>query len=367
MKVLHLIQKSQLRGAEIFASQLAGHINQTGNKAIIISIFPGTADLPFQGTISSLDGNLKGRFIDIKAWKKLADIIRAEKPDVIQANAGDTLKYAVFSKIIYRWSQPIVFRNASTISLYIRTWLQRKWNSFLFHFAERIISVSDTSATDFSKLFPEYKHKIITIPIGIEHETLPPEMNNKEIKQPYLNGRGPRIIHVGGFTFEKNHSGLVEIFELIVAQNPSATLYLVGDGPLKQEMEQIVKLKNLQSNIKFCGFQKNAIDYIRQADVLILPSIIEGLPGVILEAFYCKVPVVAYDVGGIKEILKNNETGRLVQKGDKQAFAREVLNATLNTTQNKMLINNAYQLVLSDYLNTKIARKFVGVYESLVS
>jgi glycosyltransferase involved in cell wall biosynthesis len=331
----------------------------------MVSLFPGNADLPFDGNIVTLNGNPKGRLHDIKAWKKLAEIIKTEKPDVIQANAGDTLKYAVFSKIIYRWRQPIVFRNASTISLYIKSWSQRKWNSFLFHFVDKIISVSNTSALDFSTLFPAYKHKVTMIPIGIEHTESPVGLNGREKQRVHLIGKGIKIVHVGGFTFEKNHTGLIDIFELVLRADPNAILYLVGDGPLKQKIEELVKLRRLASNIKLCGFQNNPMDYIRSADVLILPSIIEGLPGVLLEAFYCKTPVVAYDVGGIKEIVHNNKTGRLIQKDDIHAFSNAILDASQKSTQNQEFVENAYKLVMSKYLNTKIADQFMGVYRSL--
>jgi glycosyltransferase involved in cell wall biosynthesis len=366
LKVLHLIQRSQLRGAEIFASQLASHINQSGNSAFIVSLFPGKADLPFNGNISSLNGNSKRRFYDLKAWNKLAKIIAEEKPDVIQANAGDTLKYAVFSKILYRWKQPIIFRNASTISLYVKTSFQKKWNSFLFNFTDKIISVSNSSALDFANLFPACKHKIITIPIGIEHNDVY-KMGGRDNDLATLSGKGLRIIHVGGFTFEKNHSGLIDIFELILEKQPAAVLYLIGDGPLKKQTEDIVSSKNLESKIKFYGFQKNAMSFMRGADVLVLPSIIEGLPGVILEAFYCRVPVVAYDVGGIKEVVKNNETGKLIQTGDKHAFASAVLEVSEKSVLSEKLVDNAYQLVISEYLNTQITNQFIGVYKSLAS
>lgn len=367
MKVLHLIQRSQLRGAEVFASQLASHINNAGHSALVVSIFPGNAELPFNGKVTSLNGNQKSRLVDYKAWKTLAELIAREKPDVIQANAGDTLKYAVFSKLFFRWKQPIVFRNASTISLYIKTWPQRTWNRFLFGFASKIISVSNTSASDFANLFPAFKSKVITIPIGIEHTISHSGKNGTPNEHINLNGQGLRIVHVGGFTFEKNHAGLIEIFEQILKKEPSATLYLVGDGPLKQKTEELVGAKGLQSHVKFCGFQKNAMGYIRSSDVLILPSIIEGLPGVLLEAFYCKVPVVAYNVGGIREIVKNEKTGRLIEKGDVAGFSRAVLEASQKSVLNEQLIENAYELVTSDYLNTRIADRFLDVYRGLAS
>jgi glycosyltransferase involved in cell wall biosynthesis len=365
--VLHLIQKSQLRGAEVFASQLSSHINNSGNTAIITTVFPGNAKLPFHGTVISLNANQNARLFDIHAWKKLARIVKDEKPDVVQANAGDTLKYAVFSKLLYRWRQPIVYRNASIISRYIKTYPKKLWNNLLFQFTQKIISVSDASAYDFSRLFPNHSHKVITIPIGIEHLQLSNCTNGITYNSVKHNGQELRIVHVGGFTFEKNHVGLLDIFELILKKNPSAVLYLIGDGPLKKKIEEISKLKNIDSKIKFLGSQANPMYYIQHSHVLILPSIIEGLPGVLLEAFYCKTPVVAYNVGGISEIVKENITGRLIPPGNNNAFANATIEATFKTAHNVSLVENAYNLVISKYLNSNIAKQFIATYETLVS
>ncbi|NJW55363.1 glycosyltransferase, partial [Salinimicrobium oceani] len=108
----------------------------------------------------------------------------------------------------------------------------------------------------------------------------------------------------------------------------------------------------------------NPLAYIKAADVLVLPSIIEGLPGVLLEAMYCKTPVVAYDVGGISEIVLPH-TGRLIPKGNEHAFATAILD-TFNSPDSSK-IENAYKLVLRDYLNAKIAKEFLHAYNSLIA
>lgn len=366
MKILHLIQKSQLRGAEVFASQLSSHINRLGHEAVIVYLFAGEGVLPFNGKKIALEGNSKRRLFDIRAWKKLGKIIREEKPDIIQANSGDTLKYAVFSRILCGWQQPIVFRNASTISLYIKSRLARKWNSILFGFASKIISVSEASRKDFSALFPEYYDRLVTVPIGIEHTSQQPDAREQKDK---ANPVEPSkfLVHVGGFSFEKNHQGLLNIFEKVLQHLPSAILHLVGDGPLKKQTEEIVRIKGLQSNVRFHGFRSNALEFIYSADVLLLPSIIEGMPGVILEAFYCKTPVVAYDVGGIGEVLINGKTGRLIQLHDESAFASAVVNTLNDNESNRVLIQNARELVMSAYLNKHITERFLEVYQSVLA
>jgi glycosyltransferase involved in cell wall biosynthesis len=361
VKILHLVQKPQLRGAEMFAAQLASHIHCNNHEVIMVFVFSGNAQLPFNGKKLSLDGKPWRRWWNVTAWHRLAKIIKEEQPDIIQANAGDTLKYAVFSKLIFRWKQPIVFRNASTISLYIKTSLARLWNAFFFRFANKVIAVCHTSAADFARVFPQFQDRVTTIPVGIEAKDVkaqkrPPIANNERLADPVL-------IHVGGFTFEKNHIRLLNIFERILEKCPGACLHFVGDGPLKKEVEEIVQHKKLTTRTRFYGFRNDVMQLISEADVLLLPSVIEGLPGVILEAFYCKTPVVAYNVGGVGEVLINDETGRLVKKGDENAFVNATLAAIVNTTHNRKLVENAHQIVTSGYLNERIAKRFIQLYE----
>jgi L-malate glycosyltransferase len=220
--------------------------------------------------------------------------------------------------------------------------------------------VSETSASDFATLFPQFSKRIVTIPIGIEEPDL------AAIPKPLpAAGRPVKIIHVGGFSFEKNHRGLISIFEKLVGSGVRATLEMVGNGPLKQEMEELVSHKGLSDKVTFHGFRNNAMELIRQADVLVLPSIIEGLPGVILEAFYCRTPVVANRVGGIGEIVINNETGFLVEKNDEEGFVTAIKAAA--AAQQSPMVGKAYDLVTTSYLNTGIAEKFIAAYTRLLA
>jgi hypothetical protein len=154
LKILQLIQKPQLRGAEMFACQLANHLVEAGNQGLLISLLPGTAELPFKGKHIKLERPLTKRFFDWQGWKQLAWEIKSFQPNVVQANAGDTLKYAVLSKLFFRWKAPIVFRNASIISRYIKSPMVKWWNAWLFNHVDFVVSVTEESRRDFLKLFP---------------------------------------------------------------------------------------------------------------------------------------------------------------------------------------------------------------------
>lgn len=354
MIVFQLIQKPQKRGAEIFAAQLSEKLEKLGHKVVLISLFEGVCDLPFSGEIIHLNRPLSKRWFDISGWKKLAQLVKEYKPDLVQCNAGDTLKFAVLSKQIFGWKSSIVARNASTVSGYIKSKSTKKINEFLYSKTDAIISVSEHSKKDLNQLFPATKNKTTVISIGVERQTIR-EVNWKNADKASFN-----IIHVGGFTFEKNHKVLLNIWKLFLKEQPDAKLHLFGDGPLREEIENLVNSEDLQSSVIFYGWVTNPLDYIAKADVLVLPSIIEGLPGVILEAMYCKTLVVANNVGGISEIIKPNETGFLVEKGDEFGFAIKMKQAI--DLKADAISNEAFKLVKGNFTNEHIAQQFEKTY-----
>jgi L-malate glycosyltransferase len=153
LKILQLIQKPQLRGAEMFASQLSNQLVEAGHQVLLVSLLPGTSQLPFKSDHINLDRPLSKRFIDWQGWNQLAKEIKTFQPDVVQANAGDTLKFAVFSKLFFGWNTPIVFRNANKVSDFITSTPKLLFNKFLVSNVQHIISVSELCRQDFVKTY----------------------------------------------------------------------------------------------------------------------------------------------------------------------------------------------------------------------
>ena len=216
-----------------------------------------------------------------------------------------------------------------------------------------IISVSEASKKDLNVLFPFTEPKSLVIPVGIEQqEVAPVEIFNK---------KKFNIIHAGSFTREKNHIGLINIFKNLAQENSDLILHLIGDGDLRKEIEFKIKRENLQGSVILHGGIKDPLTYIKAADALVLPSLIEGLPGVILEAMYCKTPVIAYNVGGVSEIVMDN-TGVLIDKNDEDGFAEAIRKCVIKPNLKK--IENAFDMVREHFLNQSIAKEFLKVYET---
>ena len=132
------------------------------------------------------------------------------------------------------------------------------------------------------------------------------------------------ILHIGRFSSEKNHLGLLDAFDLLAANCPELAphLVLVGDGVDRARIEARAALSPHAERIHFGGQQKDVWPYLRLARILTLPSLSEGSPNVILEAMAAGLPIAASSVGGIPDLVPHNLAALLTPPGDTPALAR---------------------------------------------
>ncbi|OOG68180.1 glycosyltransferase family 4 protein [Algoriphagus sp. A40] len=359
MRILQILQRPQRRGAEIFAAQLAQNLTEQGHKIKLVYLFPGADTLPFKGQRIHLYASKSNRFWDMYTWWKIARLVRDFKPDIVQANAGDTLKYAGLSRFFFRWKTPLVFRNANLISGFMDSQPKRIFYRLLLSQVHSVASVSELCKQDFQGVFG-WKKPIFHLPIGTKFSShklgLPVDLENQL-------GANPFLIHIGSFVPEKNHAGLLRIFRRLNKLFPSLRLVLCGDGPLRTKIED-----QISPEIIILGSRQDINTILPHAKALLLPSLIEGLPGVILEAMASKVPVIAYDTGGVSEVVIHGQTGFLIPIGDESQFAETLAEKVLAQRADLFsLTENAFNLVVDRYSIESVSDQFEKFYLNLLN
>jgi glycosyltransferase involved in cell wall biosynthesis len=362
VKIFQFIQKPQLRGAEIFATQLSNHLRSTGCDVDIIALFNGPGKLPFNGEPVVLGANSRFRFFDPLTWWRINRLIRKARPDIVQANAGDTLKYLVFSKLIFRWKSPIVYRNANMMGNFVNTRFKYWFNRFLIRRVDFVISVSEQCRQDLLKTFQISADKTITIPIGIDIKSAPSVADTF----PEFHDRTPILVSVASLVPEKNHLALLRIFSKVKTVSPNSQLLIIGDGPLEGVISNSIQQLGLSSSVKMLGSRNDVLGIVKKSDLFVLPSLIEGLPGVILEAMYCKTMVVANDVGGISEVISHGKTGWLVDPGEEDRFSDTVVaSLKLNALERDRIIDSAFATVIRNFDNAIVSERFLETYKDV--
>ncbi|MFC4590302.1 glycosyltransferase [Sphaerisporangium corydalis] len=135
------------------------------------------------------------------------------------------------------------------------------------------------------------------------------------------------VVHAGSFRPVKNHALLVRAAAQVSARAPRALFLLAGSGPLFRETADRVAALGLGGTVRLLGPVREASRLVAAADLLVLSSTYEGLPVVVMEALAAGVPVVATDVGGLRDLIVPERNGLLTRPGDATALAGGILRA----------------------------------------
>jgi glycosyltransferase involved in cell wall biosynthesis len=173
----------------------------------------------------------------------------------------------------------------------------------------------------------------------------------------------PVVIACGRLTEQKGFSYLIKAFYKIKKEFKNATLLILGQGEKEEELRSLVKDLNIKDSVKFLGFQKNPYKYFYNSNLFVLSSLWEGLPGVLIEALTCEVPVVSTNCkSGPKEILDNGKAGELVKVKDIDTLS----NAMLKVLRDKDLQNKYKSLGLKKVKEFD-KNKIIKQYEDFLS
>ncbi len=135
---------------------------------------------------------------------------------------------------------------------------------------------------------------------------------------------GPVVVCVGQLTPEKGHAVLLDAWKLVLVSLPEARLVLLGDGPEETRLRRAAATLP-EGAVDFVGFRNDVPTWLRRCDLVVQPSLSEGLGTSVLDAMGCRLAVVASNTGGLAEVVEHGTTGLLVPPGDPQALAAGAL------------------------------------------
>ncbi|MHA1693946.1 MAG: glycosyltransferase family 4 protein [Candidatus Helarchaeota archaeon] len=187
------------------------------------------------------------------------------------------------------------------------------------------------------------------------------------------------LLYVGRIVYYKGLNTLIDAFKRVLSNYKTLKLILIGSTEIDEKyfkkLKEKIEIDGLEKHIIFKGSvpHNDVYHYLKNAEVLILPSIKgmysieEGLPNVILEAFKMKCPVIASNIGGINEIIKDKETGLLIEPSNTTQLVNKILLLLKNDDLRGKIIKNARQYLLQNRNINTIYEKYLKVYKKLTS
>ena len=169
---------------------------------------------------------------------------------------------------------------------------------------------------------------------------------------------------IGRLTNQKGYRYLIDAIPEVLEQVPNAYFILIGEGENRASLEQQAIKMGINEHLAFMGQRERVLPLLRRMDVFVLPSIYEGFPTVILESIACGVPVIATNIPGTDELIKNGENGWLVPPKNPQALAKAIIESYQKPDLRKKFTEKASQN-LKRYRIENIAKEYLSLYQAI--
>lgn len=312
--MLYLLRCSEnLLGAQRHLLSLVDYFAGRFNKVIV-----GTNEVPYVGEFEKRGGEwrylpVEARLDFVRGGYQLAKVISSEKVDIIHSHHRYMTSLAYWLNKFY----PVKLVHTAH-----NVFRDKKLFSFLGH---NIIAVSDGVKENLTDYFGIRETEIEVIYNGIA----PPEVNKTKLDALKADlGIGEdftRIACIARLEQAKGHTYLLQAMAKVLREERRIKVLVVGDGSLRNSLQAEADSLGISDNVVFLGFRTDVPEILAYVDFIVLSSLQEGLPLVLLESLSLGTSAVATDVGGVKEIVVDGETGLLLRKGSVEKLAEAIL------------------------------------------
>jgi len=234
--------------------------------------------------------------------------------------------------------------------------------------SDRIIAVSEKTKEDFLRQHLISKDKITVIHNGVDCEKFSPKISGASVRTTYSLGDSPLILTIGGNILLKGTIFALFALSKTVKVLPKVKLIVIGlDEKNMERLYPIIKNLGIQDNVILVGHIPNYEMplYYSSSDLVLLPSLSENFPVVALEAMSSGKPIIASRVGGIPELVSNNENGILVSPGNVEQLVEALLRLLENEPLRNRFGNMGRKLVEEKYDWKKIGQLYLKEFQKV--
>ncbi len=315
--ILHINTERGFRGGEIQTLEIARRVRELGFPTIMLCHREGQLlEKAKKENIHTIEFNPKGE-LDIFSALKLRKIVKEFSVNIVHCHTSQALGIAYLSAIRNKGVKVIGTRRVSFL-------LHSKWSIKKYLAASKIIAVSESIAKSLNEK-GVHAEKLAIIHSGFDISKFRKLLDPQVIKERLGVSRNfPVIGVVGALAHHKGHKTFLKALSRVWISFPNLIAIFVGEGPAKEDLEKSVASKAIPA--LFLGFVENVAPIYKSFDVFVLPSVSgEGSPAVIKEAAAAEVPVVATNIGGVEEILRNGTEAILVPPSDPARLSNAIM------------------------------------------
>ena len=340
MKIAVMIARYSISGVPLAQIRLARALADAGHQVdLVFGHVPSGLTVPDVPGVRRIElGRDKVRDL----LRPIAGYLRREKPDVA-FTAEDHLNALVLAAAIVTRSKTKISGSSrvTPFDTYSSTPFSKRW--FLKHFmrlvawrADALTCVSEDMVAQYRTVFKNSRHVSV---YNIVDDARARALVNQPVDHPWFaQGGGPLAVAAGSLQPWKGFADAIEAIALLRDRGVDIRLVILGEGPLRGELEALIAARDLAGRVLLHGHVDNPLAYFAKADIFVLSSLVEGLPNVLVEAMMCGCTPVSTDCPtGPREVLQDGRFGYLVPMRDPAALADGIEKAIAAPTEPALL------------------------------
>jgi len=364
LNILHIFSGDLWAGAEVMVFNLLRRLKEyPGVHLAAISLNEGILSSRLKSMGIATHVIPESEFGFWRILERAKEVVSGKRIDVIHAHR---YKENLLALLLRKGCQPtaaLVTTLHGLSEIYSsRDRLTEAVNNFcLRRYFSRVIGVSKEIERGLTGRYGYPQKAVEVIYNGIE-------VDHKGIRIPEPEQNGNRVFHigtVGRMVPVKDYDLFIETAAEIYRQRPNAVFSILGEGPLKAELEKRAAEMGLSDVFKFMPPVEGPFPYYRQLDLYVNTSRHEGIPLSVLEAMSCGVPVVAPAVGGLPEIISSEAEGSLVQKRTPENFARACLWLMDNPELRNRIGHRGQERIRAAFTAEKMGEAYYRLYKDI--
>ena len=289
---------------------------------------------------------------------RLARWLKRERIDVLNPHSSaDGWLLGVAGRLA---GVPLIVRSRHIDVTYPNAWLSRHAFATL---ADHVLTTSNKITTHFQEIFHLPDDRITTVPTGIDIQAFSPDAMRAELPLKPGLPNAPVVGMVSVLRSWKGHSTFLEAAWQLLDEGVPARFAIVGEGPIREQIEQNVAVLKLGDHVTLLGHREDVPSVLRALNVLVIASTRhEGIPQIGLQALACKTPVVGSDVGGTPEIIRQGETGRNFPGGNAKALAAAIKDTLSDSAATSAMVENGRAMVESHHSTDAMLDALEAIY-----
>lgn len=328
--------------------QVIGNLSGGGAQSLLLNFLKTKEAKKFEYVIFTL----KKKY-SLKTFISLIKEIKKLKPKIIHAHLFPELYYTALASFFYKKAK-YVYTEHNIFNRRQKYKILYPLERFIYQRYDKIIACANIVKERLISYLPSLKEKIITVQNGFS-------LNTEQIKE---SQKKSELLFIGRLEEQKGVDVLLKALKILKEEKITPQTFIIGYGRQEEVLKNYCKKENL-TNVKFLSKRDDALSFLKASKIFVLPSRWEGLPITILEAASLKKPIITTEVGGIKEVL-NEDEAIFVEKDNPNSLSRAIKNLLFNEKLQKEIGEKAFSKVNNHFSMRTFSKKLTNLYEELI-